>query len=370
MSTEPALSTVPATLPDPGADRARLMRSPAILLGLGALFVLACAGLSVAVPLIVYTGTLAVFGLAHVLAELRYVDSRFSPRVGWNLRIGLIVMLAAVVIVRVLHAAGTLDSLVRVVIELSLVAGLGAIVLPVLFRRGVRIGLIGVLVVGVIGTGAVLAPFHTLLALAVLHNMTPVGFLAERLRGAVRRGVMALCILVFVLLPMLIASGLPLEYFRFLGLHHPDLYLFFSAGSLDANIGQYVPAEVQRMDPDLALSFFAAAVFLQCMHYFVVIHILPRLDSDGEWITPVNTVAWPRRGLFTLVLVATASVLLLFFWYAFGQARTAYGLIAAVHAWVEIPLLLLAMALPIEMFRRSNPDRTDEAEEATPAAPA
>ena len=46
-----------------------------------------------------------------------------------------------------------------------------------------------------------------LLVLAVLHNWTPVGFLAEATRGIERRRWMLYCALLFALLPMWIASG-------------------------------------------------------------------------------------------------------------------------------------------------------------------
>ena len=359
---EISASPEPANLPAYAVGEAEprqprhLGMTPGALLVVFGIFVMLTATAAVAWPLLIYTSTLAIFGLAHVLSELRYVDSRFSPRLGWQLRIGLIGMLLAVVLVRVLFIMKMIDPGPRYVIELSLVAGLGAIVLPVLFRHGIIKGLIGTVVVMALGAGAVFAPLHTLLLLAVLHNLTPVGFLAERLRGAVRRGAMMLCLIVFVMIPMLIASGWPLAWLSFLGLHDPQLYVFASAGTLEHNLTAYLPRSIIDMDGDMAVSFFAAAVFLQCMHYFVVIHILPRLDSDGEWITPQNTVRWPSRTFFTMLMVAVGSVLLLMFFQSFSDARSVYSLIAAVHAWVEIPLLLLAMALPIEMFRTREPE--------------
>jgi hypothetical protein len=46
-----------------------------------------------------------------------------------------------------------------------------------------------------------------------------------------------------------------------------------------------------------------------------------------------------------VVALAGAAIgsLLLFAW-SFRDARAAYGVLAAVHAWVEVPILLLALA--------------------------
>src|SRR5688500_15427124 len=53
-------------------------------------------------PLLVYSTSLAAFGLAHVAAELWYVDHRFGRRVRLELVMGAAALLTAVVAVRVL----------------------------------------------------------------------------------------------------------------------------------------------------------------------------------------------------------------------------------------------------------------------------
>lgn len=318
-------------------------RQPA-LVAFAALGVVATAGLAVAYPLLTYTLSLAAFGLAHVLAELRYVDSRFSPRIGARLRVGIIALLLGVVATRSLMMTGAISGTVRLWLELGMVATLAALVLPLLWQRGVLPALAGVVVAGAIGVGAALAPMHTILALAVLHNLTPIGFLAERLRGRTRRLAMLACLAVFVVVPAIIASGLPGAWLDSAGLSQRDFSLLDRGDEAARHFNQYLPAELHAAP--FALAFFSAAVFLQCMHYAVVIHVLPALDDARAWQSPANTLRWPSRRLFTAFVVVCS--LALFVWFArhFDAARGAYGLIAAVHAWVEIPILLLALALP------------------------
>jgi hypothetical protein len=197
---------------------------------------------------------------------------------------------------------------------------------------------VGILVAMVLFCGAVVAPFETLLFLAIAHNLTPLGFLADALTGAVRRRTLALLAVPFVLLPLLIATGLPFRMLAALGLVAPDAALLASGG-LEANLGAYVPARL--VESDWALQIFSAAVFAQCMHYVAVIGILPRL-IDGA--TPSTTlVTWPRAALVFAYLAVAAAVLAFGFVVDFKVARQVYGLIAMVHSWIEIPILVLAL---------------------------
>ena len=65
MRTEAAAKPEPRLLP-----RAASVAAFALLAGL----------VATAMPLVAYAGSLALFGLPHVLAELRYVDGRFGRR--------------------------------------------------------------------------------------------------------------------------------------------------------------------------------------------------------------------------------------------------------------------------------------------------
>src|ERR1700733_11190144 len=65
--------------------------------GAGA-FVAVAFVVTVALPLATYTTALALFGVAHVLSELSYVDRRFGARLGADkaLRIGLPILVAVI----------------------------------------------------------------------------------------------------------------------------------------------------------------------------------------------------------------------------------------------------------------------------------
>jgi hypothetical protein len=146
-------------------------------------------------------------------------------------------------------------------VELGLVVALVLAVLPALAGRLSQIT--AVLGAAAVAAGVAWAPLHTLLLLAVLHNFTPVGFLAEVLRGRARRRALAVAAVVFLGLPLILAGGWIQTWLAALGWWRPELGLL-GAGDLHANMGAY-------------------------------------------------------------------------------HARGAYSVAAAVHAWIELPILLLAL---------------------------
>jgi hypothetical protein len=87
---------------------------------------------------------------------------------------------------------------------------------------------------------------------------------------------------------------------------------------------------------------FAAAAFLQCLHYLVVIGWLPRLGAGDEPAAP--KLRWPEPRAFAGLVVASTALLAIGFLADFTGARAAYGVVASVHAWIEVPILLLAAA--------------------------
>ncbi len=296
--------------------------------------VAATALLVVLFPLGVYTTTLAVFGLAHVLSELRFVDERYGGAIGARLRVALGVILAGVAGSRGLVALGVLDGYSAVVVELVLLIALAVAVMPMLERTGVPLVVAGLVATGV-WTGLQLSPIHTLLVLAVLHNFTPLAFLAEALPPHQRGSGLGVAVLCFIAVPLFIATGLPREWLTAAELVRPNASLF-DAGGLASQLRVYVPSEWH--DRPWAIDAFSAAVFAQCMHYAAVIHVLPGLTGPGE-----GTLPWPDRRTFVAAMGAAGLVLLGLFALDFGEGRAIYAIFAAVHAWVEVPILLLAL---------------------------
>ncbi|MEZ6183667.1 MAG: hypothetical protein R3F62_01500 [Planctomycetota bacterium] len=288
----------------PATSLRRSGPSAGLIAGAG-LGVLVTAAAAAALPLLVYSVSLACFGLAHVLAELRYVDTRFGPRLGARLRLCLGALLVGVFSLRCLTALGVRVPQARGV-ELALVVALCAAVLPPLVRRHRALGAAaGGLVVAL----ALLAwrwPLEVLFALTFTHNLTPVGFVAERLRGRARLLALGACAVVFGAVPLLIASGLPFELLARAGLARPEASLLPTVTALDPHLSAFLPLSLQR-SPDYTLSLFAAAAYLQCMHYAAVLHVLPRFDDDAGWTGPRNALPWPRRPLFALLLLGAGA---------------------------------------------------------------
>lgn len=301
----------------------------------------ACAAAATAAPLLTYTLTLAVFGGAHVLGELRFVEARFAARLPERLLWGLGALLLGVVTLRVVKNLGLWGGVEATRTELILVAGLAALTLPTLARAGGRALAIGGGVVAAVSVGLLTAPIWTMLTLACLHNWTPVGFLADGLPASERRAGIALVAIAFGLVPIAIATGLPAAVFDAAGASLPDLSLLPS-GARSEHFRAYLHRSIH--DATWAPAVFSALVFTQCMHYAAVLGVLPRIAPGGP--TAPRAVGLSRIPTRAFVGgVATLSFVALFGYILdFRVARSWYGVVAAVHAWVEVPVLLLALA--------------------------
>ncbi len=291
------------------------------------------AGVVVSAPLFVYGVTLAILGLPHVLSEFRYLDQRFGQRIGAPLGLVMAVLLGGIVANRVLAWLPSY-RVPPYSTEIVLVLGLIVLTLPTLIRSSLFAALIGVLVVGPLAYGLIHAPATTLVILALLHNLTPVGFLAECLRGQQRLSALTLCAFAFVLVPLLIMSG------RVEGAISWCFATWLPVppgipGDPSSHFAVYVPTEL--WDPTMRKRLFSAAVYLQCLHYAIVIQLLPRLGvKNHKTVFP-----WPRN--FRPLIILAGIISGIGFYWAFADSRALYGVIAAVHAWIEIPILLFCL---------------------------
>ena len=170
-----------------------------------------------------------------------------------------------------------------------------------------------------------------------MHNITPIGFIAERLRGLQRKFALIACFIVFALIPLIIISGYPYNFLSSLNLVAPSADIL-QAGNLQLHLGAFVPKELHQMA--IAQNAFSAAVFLQCMHYAVVLGVLPNWEK--------NFLVWNRQNIFEKVVIFLSTLIFIYFAQSFADARKLYSIAAAVHAWVEFPILLLALAIPAE----------------------
>jgi hypothetical protein len=135
--------------------------------------------------------------------------------------------------------------------------------------------------------------------------------------------------------PLLVASGLPDALLS----GHIDVDArFFSARPLGEHLGVYLWPSL--VDDDRAVSWFSAAACAQLLHYGAVLLWLPRtLDEEDRPALP-----WPSWPALIGALVVVGGGLTIHFAVDFVGARAAYSLPAAVHAWLELPLLLVAFS--------------------------
>jgi hypothetical protein len=291
--------------------------------------------LAILSPLAAYSLALAAFGLPHVISELRYVDRRFGRRLGAGLVTMVLAMLAVITAIRtatVLHAVPP---------EIGVPAELAAVAVMILAcaqgamqRKAVAITA-GIL----LAVATLLAPFDTAVALSVLHNLTPLALLWQLAPGGRRRRIMLPATALLLGLPLLIATGLPrlalLGAAAVAGGSDP-----LDAGPLARHLSVYVPRALEASHH--AIDLFTAAVVAQGGHYIAVIVVLPmllaRLDPSARGLLP-----WPRGGSFAGLILVIALASLAAFFQAFGEARAIYGIAASFHAWIELPIIILAL---------------------------
>jgi hypothetical protein len=299
---------------------------------------------AVAAPLLVYSLTLAMFGLAHVLSELRYVDRRFGRALGKPHVAVMGALLAGAVAARAGGVFGILNSPTAVTLELCFVAALAlSAAQGGLLQRTLAVGLACVL-----GTATLVSPFDTAISLSILHNLTPLAFLWEISRPnssqfGSRWRVMLLASLVFVGLPLLVATGLPRLALAAAGVVAPSIDPSIDplgASPLADHLYIYVPIPLQ--DAASAVDLFSASVVAQCAHYAAVILVLPALLAAND-PKATGIVAWPRGKVFFAIVIFLSSIALYRFAHGFVSARALYGMAASLHAWIEIPLVVIAV---------------------------
>ncbi len=274
-------------------------------------FALSAAVVATIAPVAAYTVSLALAGAWHVHVELGWVRERMGARLVWALA-----PLGAIAALRLAAYAGRAPPW-AIAAELTLGAGLVIATIPALPHTRARLVAAGV--GASFAAGIVASPLATLVLFALLHNLTPLGFFADR---GVR---MALPTALFVGLPAL-AALVPIEQ------------AFDPAGPARAHLGAFVPPGAP---PALEAPLFRAAVTAQLLHYGAVIGVL------GAWRG-----ARPRAAEAMAAVGSTA--LFAYFAVEFNDARRLYGAVAAVHAWIELPGLLLALGGGLDPYQVSQ----------------
>jgi len=289
-------------------------------------------------PLVTYAISLALFGLAHVACEFRYLHQRFTSRLHRRLVQLFLVLLLTIFANRIAGIVvpeiwGSWPQ-----VEIGLGAGLLVATGLLAYRLSGRAGALVAIVLG-IGFVALIRwnPLIAMCSLAFVHNLTPWGFLVEHAQPEQRRRVAALAAIPFLLIPLAILSGLHIHLLQAVAGWLPIDWEFVPESIGRLFLAHYLPSNTQPTY--WVVAFFSAAVFLQLVHYYSVIVVLPRL-SVSDQANQSSTKRGSGR-TFAAVLIVSSLVLALLYSVDFGQTRQFYGAVAAMHAWIEFPILCL-----------------------------
>lgn len=294
--------------------------------------ILVSALCAIAFPFTTYATTLATFGIAHVAIELRYIDSRFHQNLCTNIEMRLVQLVLAIALLRCCSIFGLIGVELAYLLELFCGVGLVLLATHHLFQHSWRLGLFGFAVSFLLGIGIIKDPIATLVILAIIHNLTPIGFILEQQRSQQIRTLL-ICGLIFGLMPLLIILlvSLPIA----------NLPLEINQNYLSA----FVAPSWQKLS--IAYPLFSAATFLQCMHYAAVIGLFSQWTNERA-----NTLlSWVSSKYFYCLLGGISVCFLIAFQHSFVLTRAFYGIVAAIHAWLEIPLLLL---LPLQAIKQNT----------------
>lgn len=310
------------------------------------------AGLAIACahwPVSVYAFSLALFGVPHALVELRWVARRYGARRTVAARVLPVLLLVA--LGRLLAFPLGWSTGISTTVELALGAGLVLCVL-VPARAAAAPGpgapraVGGVLVLALLAVGIVLAPVDAMLVLAILHNATPLGLVADRLRDgdsspSARAGFAFAGGVAFVAVPLALASGAVTSVFSLPATSSTDSDLAGANGLglvLHDGLAAFTPSFVPA---SRALDLLRAAAFLQVVHYVAVLLVLPLLGPAPARRPSKSSPPAPRA--FAVLAVGLGLVFATGFVVDFREAKASYAVLAAVHVWLEFPALLLAL---------------------------
>lgn len=288
------------------------LRHGAIVLGL-----LAGAWLA---PGPLYLLSLAAFGLPHVIWEIGYLKNRYAARwpLWWWRVLWAILLLQA--ISRGALWAGIYPAASSAVADLAALLLLALLVACAPRGTGWQARLAALTAAGAIlyllQQGQVLV---ALLVLGIAHNFTPIALAWDAAREHAGRRRLAWGISALFALPILVAAT--------------GLIGMAPAAAGTPLLDGQLPAEWGGAQRQALLS---ALVLAQCLHYYAVIVLLPQAEFHHSGRQPLppaaKRLAWLASG-----------ALLAYFVLDYGQARKLYAVAAGMHAWLEWPVLLMAL---------------------------
>lgn len=280
-------------------------------------------------PLPLYLASLALFGLPHVIWEASFLRRRYAARWPLHWWLALWVILLAQAGARMAVWLGAFGGDAAQILDLLTLLLLGAMLTLAPARTGWTARIAGVLLAGamlwLLDSGEFLT---ALLVLAVIHNFSPLAMVWDMSRDMVpgadaaagRR--LARYVSILFGLPLLLACGLwamPIA---------PDALAAY--GSL---LDTQLPANWGGAHRTALLS---AIVLSQCLHYYCVIVLLPQAQRRR------SAQALMSPGMLA-VAVGAAVLMCAYYLHDYVGARTLYAVASGMHAWIEWPVLLLAL---------------------------
>lgn len=310
---------------------------------------LVALGLAVTLPVTCAVVAVALFGVAHLGLETRYVAGRFSLGVPTGVLVVLLLPLTLIALARLvgLGAAGTR---IEVVVAFAVLAGAWAVVSRAHSgARGVGLG-----VAALLAALALARPDLYLVAIAQLHNLVPLAFLLDWSRGRGSRAGRAAFRLAqlgwAVVVPLLILAGVFDQVLEGWG-----VLTWGGDRSAGAVAAAYSPAGWAGPWPARFLAVFA---FGQLMHYVVWCGFLPAVGAREHRAAAAAPLAGPafRAGRFAALVAAAAVAVGVLQLVAGAEGRRVYSALASYHVYLEYPVLVLLLAgLLAARTRKENP---------------
>jgi hypothetical protein len=278
--------------------------------------------LALFLPLPLYLFSLALFGLPHIVWEMGYLRSRYAARWPrrWWYAVGLVLLLQAGM--RAGAWLGGIPAVSSVIADSLALLLLMLVVAFAPFRAGWGVRIAGLLlaaaVMWMLEQGDYLA---ALMLLAIAHNFTPLAMAWDMAREHPPARTLAWTITGFFMLPLLVAAS------------------GWAAAFAPLAFASYAPLLNGQLPPQWGGAYrpalLSAMVLAQCLHYYSVIHLLPRAEKQRIGMAVVApAVRWGT--------VLAVVLLLAYFWTDYGMARKLYAVAAGAHAWLEWPVLLMA----------------------------
>ncbi len=299
------------------------------------LFCASAGLLAVGAPMFAYLVVLGTFGVAQAIWALRHIRTHFANRAPPGLWTAVAVLATLAASVRVAAHLGTVGPELTATIELFLIV---AMVVPTLRLALPGAGVFGAALSGglaLLAIGSLQDPLLTVQTLRTVHLLSPLALLFAAVpRGSARRSIAVGGLLAFAPIPLLIAGGLPTHLLNSVGLSRPDLSPL-PLGPLTQQLPHFVPSWM--LDHPRAPDFFRARTYLEIVHCAVILTILPSVPGPAR---PRLALSLPALAIATTA-AAGASIWGLF--DSFHNTRAVIELVSDLEAYVELPVLALAL---------------------------